>query len=231
MILGNIYGNSDSAQDQLKGVSFSRKVCDMEVASGCSSLGYAYSKGRGVPIDFAKAASFYRKACEMGDTKSCDSASADVLRAQRQTKVDAVQKARAACDKGNADGCYDLANEYESGLYAPLDYKKAASLHSKACELGEPAGCMSVGLMYEIGKGVAKNSDKAMSSYSKAAPLYLAGCNQGHGQSCNVLGNMYEEGRGVAKDEQKAIPFYRKGCDFGHNGACKNISRLTPATP
>lgn len=225
-IMGNRHSAQESPQGRLKGVSFYRKACDSDYAPSCSALGYAYFAGHGVPVDLAKAASFYRKACEFGDTESCDSASLEVLRSRQKSAVDALQKAREGCDAVDANGCNFLANAYENGDGVKQDLAKAASLHSKACALGQPAGCMFLGMQHENGKGVPKDSAKAQAAYAKAVPLYLDGCNEGHGQSCARLGNIYEAGNGGVKDSKKAMLFYRKGCDLGHEPSCSNAARM-----
>lgn len=228
-ILGNIFSNSDNAQDQLKGASFYRKACDLEHSTACDSLGYAYSNGRGISLDIPKAATFYRKACELGRTESCDSANVETIRKRHQAEVDNVAKAQIACKNGEGEGCYSLAIAHEEGTGTEQDLGKAASLYGKACDLGRASACMMLGLLHENGRGVPKSVEKATAAFAKGVPTYLSSCNAGHAASCRNLGNMYEDGRGVGKDLEKAISFYRKGCELGNKGACENVARMTPS--
>lgn len=228
-VLGNRFSNQDNAQDQLKGVSFYRRACDRDFADSCDALGYAYFKGRGVSVDLVKAASFYRKACELGQPSSCDSVNVEVLKGRKQSENDTFKKAQEGCEREQANACWDLANEYDH-LGGPLNSEKSVPLYLKACNLGQPGGCVVLASMYERGRGVSGNVVKAKALYAKAIPLYLSGCEDRHGQSCKLLGNFYENGQGVDKDNEKALTFYRKGCEFGDKGACRNVDRLTSSS-
>jgi TPR repeat protein len=74
-----------------------------------------------------------------------------------------------------------------------------------------------VGVMYEGGRGVAKDDAQAVAWYRKTAE-------QGNADAQYNLGLMYENGRGVAKDDAQAIVWYRKAAEQGNALAQNNLS-------
>ncbi len=55
--------------------------------------------------------------------------------------------------------------------YDKQDFSKARKYFEKACDLKDGGGCGALGLLYENGKGVEKNSKKADQYISKACEL------------------------------------------------------------
>jgi hypothetical protein len=68
--------------------------------------------------------------------------------------------------------------------------------------------CTELGVMYEKGRGVAKDE-------ARAAALYKQACDGGYAGGCVDLGAAYASGRGVAKDELRAVALYKQVCDTG----------------
>ena len=48
-----------------------------------------------------------------------------------------------ACDKGNAQGCFNLAGMYVNGRGVKLDIAKTAKFAKKACDKGHSQGCVA----------------------------------------------------------------------------------------
>ena len=69
---------------------------------------------------------------------------------------------------------------------------------SSSADQGLAAARCSLGVMYENGRGVAKDE-------ARAVELYQAAADQGLAAAQCYLGVMYENGRGVAKDEARAV--------------------------
>jgi hypothetical protein len=110
------------------------------------------------------------------------------------------------------------AKLYNQGIssYKNQDFPTAANLWQQACDGGEPKGCFGVGVMYEEGKGVAKN-------VKRAVDLYKSACDQSYATGCYNLGLMYGNGRGVPKDLKRAADLYRRACDERNAAACNNL--------
>jgi len=98
-------------------------------------------------------------------------------------------------------------------------YDLALRLYHEACRLGAAAGCFNLGLMYERGDGVAKDTARAIS-------LYRQTCDGGVAGGCSNLGIMYERGNGVAKDAARAVSLFRQACDGGDAPGCTNLGAM-----
>jgi TPR repeat protein len=78
----------------------------------------------------------------------------------------------------------------------------------------------NIGVMYDNGRGVAKDEAQAVAWYHKAA-------DQGDASAQYHLGLRYADGLGgVPKDEAQAAVWYRKAADQGHAGAQNNLGAL-----
>ncbi len=77
----------------------------------------------------------------------------------------------------------------------------------------------NLGYLYEEGKGVAQDYEKALEWYRKGADLGNAAAESG-------LAGMYRDGKGVAKDLKKAIELYRRSAEHGNKYAEKELELL-----
>ncbi len=107
-------------------------------------------------------------------------------------------------DANNAIGCGMLGSFYEKDH----EYSDAFSLYEKSCKDGYMGGCVSLGSMYEHGKGIKKD-------YSKSVRLYSKACDNNIPQGCRHLGSMYKEGNGVKKNDFKAAELFNEACNSG----------------
>ena len=83
---------------------------------------------------------------------------------------------------------------------------------------------VSLGLMYESGRGVARDE-------ARASALYKQACDAGDAHGCGNLGFMVETGKGVDRDEARAGALYQQACDAGDDHACTNRDRLRSVQP
>jgi len=97
--------------------------------------------------------------------------------------------------------------------------KKPTSLTElEKCQYsGDMVVCNNLGYAYSIGKGVAKDPNKAAQLYQKA-------CDGGEMGGCGNLANAYAKGDGVTKDLSKAAQLYEKACDGGEMRGCSNLA-------
>lgn len=84
------------------------------------------------------------------------------------------------------------------------------------CNNGDMKACSSLGNLYDKGKGVEQN-------YQKAIQLYQKACDGGDSEGCINLGVLYENGYGVKKDNAIAKEYYGKACDLGLQKGCDEI--------
>ncbi len=104
----------------------------------------------------------------------------------------------------------DLGERYEFGRGgAERDLQQARSWYEKAAEQNHADGLRALGVLYEEGKGMAKDPALAASYYLKAADLGLA-------RAQVNLGILYEQGLGVEKNYEQALHWYTKAADQGY---------------
>ena len=101
----------------------------------------------------------------------------------------------------------------DAGVSGPVDSPKAFSLYQRACDSGNLGACVSLGVSYLGGTGIAKSSAQALS-------LFLRACDQKNGRGCNMAAVAYSNAWGVVKDDQRAVEFLTRGCDAGHARSC-----------
>ena len=88
------------------------------------------------------------------------------------------------------------------------DYATAYKQFKPLAEQGNAKAPLFLGVMYEFGQGVNKNSAEAVKWYRKAAE-------QGDAKAQLFLGRMYDEGHGQTQDYAEAMKWYRKAAEQG----------------
>lgn len=86
-------------------------------------------------------------------------------------------------------------------LEAQQDFVQAFFWYEKAASQGHTNAQNNLGLLYERGKGVAPDSQRAMSLYRRAAEL-------GNAKAQHNLGRMYHTGEAVERDYPQALFWY-----------------------
>jgi TPR repeat protein len=119
-----------------------------------------------------------------------------------QATIDWCNSALKDVEAGNSGRQGDLAHCYEHGLGMQQDLTKSVALWEKAASWN-PDAQVHLGLMYERGKVIVKDSVKAAYWYQKAAA-------RGYGPGQVYLGLMYSKGEGVPKDASKAAELFNK---------------------
>jgi TPR repeat protein len=87
----------------------------------------------------------------------------------------------------------------------PTDWKRAADLLAGACVKHHAFGCLTLGKLYGIGKGVAFDQRKARELYERA-------CEYARPEGCIEAGVMYEQGWGTSASHARAEKFFEKAC-------------------
>jgi TPR repeat protein len=77
--------------------------------------------------------------------------------------------------KGDAEAQFELAKNYETGrLGLPQDLSQARHWYREAADQGEPFAALSLGILYNYGKGVKRDYVQAYVWYQRAV-AHLAG--------------------------------------------------------
>ncbi len=145
----------------------------------------------------------------------------------------------------------------ERGLkaYYAGDYKTAYNFTVPLAGRGNPAALNLLGMMYELGRGVAQDTVRSVVYYRKAAekgniyaqfnlavsydtgvgiPMnfrqavkwYRRAADQGADFAQYNLATMYEEGNGIEQDFQQAAHWYRQAAKHGNPQAQNNLGWL-----
>src|SRR5436309_1982600 len=86
--------------------------------------------------------------------------------------------------------------------YQRGEYTIALHLLRPLADAGNPEAQLFIGLSYEFGDGVTKNTAEAVKWYRQAA-------DKGNPDAAYNLGTMYEEGNGVPKNVGEAVKWFR----------------------
>lgn len=189
--------------------------------------------------------------CDAGEPGSCNNFAILVLKGTG-TPADpakAEQLFARSCEAGNATACVNLAVRfYESNP------TQAAALAERACADGHALGCEIVGELSHFGRGVPKDTRKALRYYKAAcdggdqagctntglllsgaatdvprndalgAMYYKRACDGGESTACGNLGLKYEFGVAVKKDPRQAVELFERACRMSGGGDCLRIA-------
>ena len=104
-----------------------------------------------------------------------------------------------------------LAGDFEKGLtaYQAGDYATALQRWKPLAEEGDASAQSKLGAMYDNGKGVPQEYNKAMKWYTRAAE-------QANADAQFSLGMMYHKGKGVLQDYNIATKWYKLAAEQGY---------------
>ncbi len=178
------------------------------------NLGWMYSNGEGVPLDYNEAVKWYRKAAEQGNADAQYNLGLMYYKGEgvAQDYKEAAKWYRKAAEQGDASAQTTLGFMYYNGEDVTQDYNEAVEWYRKAAEQGNALAQFLIGLMYYKGEGVAQDYNEAVEWCRKAAE-------QGNAFAQYNLGLMYYNGKGVSRDYKEAIKWYRKAADQGYASA------------
>lgn len=173
--------------------------------------------GRVVVQDFARARHLYRQAAEEGHA-GAQNQLGKYLHAGRggaKDLTEALHWLQRAAEQGTAAYIYDLAVALETdGQFA-----EAATRYAQAAGAGHIDAAVSLGLLYQEGRGVTQDS-------AKARALYESGAARGHPRAQNNLGLLYVRGDGVEQDYETAAQLFVAAADQGLTSAMTNLGVL-----
>lgn len=92
----------------------------------------------------------------------------------------------------------------------PLNYNKALESFRRAAELGNADAMNYLGVMYQYGKNVIRDTRIAADWYYKAIKA-----DNGNAYAAHNLGVLYYNGDGVPRDMVKAFQFFKASVDLG----------------
>ena len=104
-----------------------------------------------------------------------------------------------------------LAQDFNRGVdaYRSGDYVAAMSEWRPLAEQGNMVAQYALGVMYDLGEGVSKDTNQALTWYRQAAE-------QGYALAQYALGVIHEKGEGVSQDHHEAVKWYRRAAEQGY---------------
>lgn len=175
--LGDVYVTGRGPKpDFAQAAHMYKQACDGGFAEGCSHLGDRFRAGQGVAPDLGQAVQLYKKACDGGFAQGCHNLAQMYEMGQSVTKD--MNRAEAlyqmGCKSKFTESCQVLSR---IATYNETNPAKRLALYQEACDGGEPGACTAVGVKYEYGEGVARDTARAYALYKKACELHdTSGC-------------------------------------------------------
>jgi uncharacterized protein len=143
--------------------------------------------------------------------------------------------------------------------FSEARYAEALEDWQKAAETGDAEAALYIGLLYDVGRGVAQDAQTARRWYGVAAALgnpvatfnigvvydsgvgvprdsalaaewYKKAAAEGMGRAAYNLGLMYETGDGVPRDRDQAVQYFRKALAQGVKAAQVHLTTLGEPT-
>lgn len=205
--MGKIYlSGNEIARDAQKGAAYLQKVAGLSPEGGWL-LAQCYLKGDGVQQDYHKATQWIAE--YVGSHKKELQALIDENLAFN-SYLSGLYQLRVKHDSEQAIACFKKVTKAKvaEGLTMTAlaqqekNEKKAAKTMTKAAK-NSSAACLYLSQMYQQGKGVERNREKALELLQKAA-------DDGIAEAQCLLADRYMEGDGVSQDYVKAASLYLK---------------------
>lgn len=143
--------------------------------------------------------------------------------AQRTQEIrDSLNAIMDKAKAGDASSMNEVGTWYYTGKHVNQDYAQAYEWWKKASLKSNIRAIANLGMCYQLGRGVEKDSVDAVRLYEKSIKdgnkVLLSQRSENSDNSAfdaMLVGNCYEEGIGVKKDFAKAADFYSKAAAKG----------------
>lgn len=164
-----------------------------------------------------------------------------------------------AAAQGDGLAQYGLGKLYETGLSGfPADLALAVEWYQKSADQGVPAALNNLARLFADGRGVARDTERAVLLWAQAAQLghphaqynlgvalfrgewiardqaaavdwFLQSAAGGLPEAQFAAGQVYERGIHRDADRQRALQWYRQAAEQGHLAAAESVQRLEDA--
>lgn len=94
-----------------------------------------------------------------------------------------------------------------------------ADCQNKCEKLKNQSSCVNLGLMFQDGTGVPRDT-------GKATTLFQGACNAGVGAGCERFGSALLNGSGIVADAPRAADTFKKGCDLRNASSCNRLALM-----
>jgi TPR repeat protein len=180
-------------------------------------LATRYLDGKEVLQNFAIAAQWLQKAADQGDA-AAQNGLGKLYHAGFGVERDvprALDLLLQATKSGNPQYLFDYASALETAETG-ADVAQAAEYYERAAQAGHLEASVSLGVLYQEGRGVTQDLDRARTLYETAAE-------KNHPRALNNLGLLFVRGDGVAQDYDRAARLFERAVDLGLSTAMTNL--------
>lgn len=137
------------------------RACDLGHAPACTDLGQLVARKHKEPWQGEQTPkSYLGRACDNGDPEGCYWLAAPDVPRNGEPPEAAYLLLEQSCEGKFGLGCYELADVHLDRKTS-FDDEIAARHLDAACASGEFEACKDLGLMYQVGKGVERDRQKA----------------------------------------------------------------------
>jgi hypothetical protein len=123
------------------------------------------------------------------------------------------------CAQGHLDDCVVAARSLEQQGDVGEGY--AVELYRFACEEGHAPACRGLAHLYDEGRGVARDSSRAMQLWEDA-------CAQGDAPACTILAHLFAK---QDKADTRVLTLLAMGCHRGDALACSDYAANISSSP
>jgi TPR repeat protein len=196
--------------DRDRAIALYEQACSGGERVACSNLGVFYRDGSGVGRSLRRAAALFSKSCELGHGSGCahlaevletgggDPTSALFFRLKgclaghrgscadldtpARTRGSRKEAADAACRRGNGRACLVLGHLLLDAGHSKRAERRALAIYRKACDMSQAFGCLALARMFEQGRGVAADRQRADSLRGRACAMDALTCRRPGGR-------------------------------------------------
>lgn len=192
--------------------------CVLEFWLACFELGIVMA---GAPDDQSRirAVELIQLSCENDISAACMFLASRAGEQDTPNYQEQITYLEMACDLEQAEACWTLGYNYETGLGRPEDRERAYSYFEKACGVSPRLYCARLGEKYLGQSGTVANVGLAIEYLDRS-------CEALNPVGCLRLGNIFAGGIMMQPDYVAAREKYEFACDLLVPAACQNLGHL-----
>ena len=178
--LGIFYRDGEGGVERSprRAASLFSKACELGHGTGCVRLAEVLDTG--TERDHTSALFFRLKGCLAGHQDAC-SALRRAPSGQRGGAGGQEKRAAAACERGNGKACVALGHLILERGKGKRAEKRAVAVYRKACDMSQAFGCLALARMFQQGRGVSADRQRAEHLRGRACSMDPLTCQRRRG--------------------------------------------------
>ena len=197
---------------------FFEKAANEHYLPALRNLGECYLEGEGVEKDTEKGLDYLKRAFSAGDTESGIELSMYYffgVAVKKDLEV-SLKYLSDAAKTGNPNALFHMGLYY----YSLDDFEAALTWFQRGADAGSAGAMYSLGVLCLYGKGVEKDTNKALS-------LFVQSAAKDNADACYILAMMYIDGwYSIDKNETEGLSYLQKAMALGSEKALEKYGEL-----